>query len=191
MGGFAKYWRRMKGNSINDRIDQSAGFEVTLEAGHHAIHRGWGFSLSHIFSSVANGATVNYAFQTPTSDAGYYVHTQAIILSATNNNILYTLYENPTTPPSGGSDITPYNRNRNSSTTSRLQALKSEMTIDTTGAIVLDSRYISNVGSTNVIETVFKPNTWYIRTFTNSTGGASNISVFTFWYERPNANTVW
>lgn len=180
----------MKGNSINDRIDQSSGFEVNIEAGHHAIHRGWGFSLSHVFASVANGATVNYAFKTPTAASGYYVHTQSIILSATNNNVLYNLYENPTNIPTDGSDITTYNRNSNSLNASRLQALKSGMTIDTTGSTLLDSRYISSAGSTNTIETIFKPDTWYIRTFTNSTGGASNISIFTFWYERPNANPV-
>ena len=164
-------------------IETETGFMTTIESAHAHIHAGEGFSLSVVFEAVANGASVNYCFKTPLASSGVHVHTQLVDISATNNKITAELYEAPTNAPTSGSAIVAYNRDRNSTATTKLQSLVSGATINTTGAALLNKRIFTSSGTSSFIENIFKPDTWYIRQFTNGTGSASDISLFTFWCE--------
>jgi hypothetical protein len=65
-----------------------------------------------------------------------------------------------------------------------MQAIKSAMTINLTGATTLNTeQFTSTFGRSLDLEFVLKPDTWYIRTFTNGTGSSADISFFEFWYE--------
>lgn len=78
---------------VSDAMTQ--GLQV-ITTDHAAIHASEGFSISGIFAGVANGATVNYAFKTPSVASGKYIHLKFKEFSATANKIRVDLYENPT-----------------------------------------------------------------------------------------------
>jgi hypothetical protein len=171
--------------NVHNVIERVTGAKTTINSDHRAIHKGEGFGISGIFVNVANGATVNYAFKTPTVASGKYVHLKYNDISAAGNKIRVDLFEAPTNAPTLGSDLSTINRRRvGTPAVSNMQAVKSAMTIDTTGAVTLETKqFISGQTRPIDIEFVLKPDTWYIRTFTNSTGSASDISFFEFWYE--------
>jgi hypothetical protein len=65
-----------------------------------------------------------------------------------------------------------------------MQAIKSAMDLNLAGATTLNVESFTSGSARSLdIEFVLKPDTWYIRTFTNATGGAADISFFEFWYE--------
>jgi hypothetical protein len=166
------------------RVDRITKSMQVINSDHAGIHEEQGFSVSGIFTNVANGATVNYAFKTPSAASGKMIHLKYKDIQATANKVRVDLYEAPTNAPTGGSNLTAYNRNRNSAATTAMQAIKSGMTIDTTGAAMLEtSQHVNSVPRSADIELILKPDTWYIRTFTNGTGAAADISFFEFWYE--------
>lgn len=152
---------------------------------HSYIHDGIAFSVTGIFTSVANGATVNYAFKTPTVASGKYIHLKYKEIQSIGNKTKVDFYEKPTNAPTNGSDVAVVNRRRvGTPAVSSMQAFKSAMTLDLTGATTLDSeQFATSVPRTLDLECVLKPDTWYIRQFTNSSGSAADISFFEFWYE--------
>ena len=157
----------------------------TITTDHGGIHAGYGYSVSGIFTGVANAATVNYAFKTPTAASGKYVHLKYKDFAATGTKVRSDLNEAPTNAPINGTDLAAINRNRvGTPTASAMQAVKTAMDINLAGVTVIDStQFVSNDGRSLDIEFVLKPDTWYIRTFTNGTGAAADISFFEFWYE--------
>lgn len=173
-------------NSENLPLDTFTGSVTVITSDHNKIHQGEGFSISGIFASVANAATVNFAFKTPTVASGKYIHLKHEEFWGSGNKIRTDLYEAPTNAPTNGTDLTAINRNRTGTpTATAMQAIKSGMDVTLTGALDLETLQFG-VGTAVRpldIEYVLKPNTWYIRTFTNSTGGAADINFFSFWYE--------
>jgi hypothetical protein len=162
--------------------------QKAITTDHALIHDGNGYSLTGIFAAVANNAVVNYAFKTPTVASGKYIHLKYHEFSATANKIRADLYEAPTAAPTNGSAIVPVNRRRAGTVAaSSMQSVKAAMDIVLTGATTLETQqFISEYPRTLDIEFVLKPDTWYIRTLTNSTGGAADINFFEFWYEENN-----
>lgn len=152
---------------------------------HGSIHNKEGYSISGIFTAVANNTTVNYAFKTPTVASGKYVHLKFLQVGATANKVRVDLLEAPTAAPTLGTDLVAYNRNRiGTEVPTVMQAIKSGMTVNAAGAKTLESKQFVLGDSRSLdIEWVLKPDTWYIRTFTNGTGGAADIDFFEFWYE--------
>ena len=173
---------RKSQNAVIDRFTEATQI---ITSDHSYIHDKKGFSISGIFSGVGSGATVNYAFKTPTAASGKYIHLKYNEYSATANRVTMVLYENPTTAPTAGTAITPINRSRTGTIpASGMQSVASGMTIDTTGSTTLTTRAFTSTTAVSLdIEFVLKPDTWYIRTFTNSTGASADISYFEFWYE--------
>lgn len=167
-------------------IDITTGAKKIITSDHANIHASQGFSISGIFASVANSATVNYAFKTPTVAAGKIIHLKHQEFWASANKVRTDLYEAPTNAPTNGSVLTAYNRNRvGTPVATAMQSIKSAMDIDLTGATDIETLQFgyASVARPMDIEVVLKPDTWYIRTFTNSTGGAVDINFFDFWYE--------
>ncbi len=173
-----------KGQGINILEWVTRAFR-TITSDHAAIHAKEGFGISGIFSAVANGVTVNYAFKTPTVASGKVIHLKYVDIQAAANKVRVDLYEAPTAAPTVGSDLAVINRSRlNTPPASVMQAVKAGMTLDLTGATMLEtSQYVAGAPRPLDIEFMLKPDTWYIRTLTNSTGGATDISFFEFWYE--------
>lgn len=137
-----------------------------------------GYSISGTITPVADTATTNYAFKTPAS-GGKIIRLKAIEVKATANKIRCDLYEAPTNAPTNGTTLTPYNHNR-SGAASTMQVCKSAMDLDLTGVTLVEtSSFVIAAERTYIL----KPNTWYIRTFTNLTGADASISFYEFWYE--------
>lgn len=152
-----------------------------------SINDGEGFSISGLFTAVADSATVNYAFKTPTVASGKVIHLPYREFWGNGNKIRTDLYEAPTNAPINGSDLAVINRNRvGTPTVTTMQAVKAAMDIDLTGATDLETLQFGYAVTTRPLDVKFilKPDTWYIRTFTNSTGGAVNINFFDSWSEK-------
>jgi hypothetical protein len=166
------------------RDSVSSGLEV-ISTDHTVIHDGKGFNITGNFTNVANGTVNNIVFKTPTAASGKYVHMKYYEFWTSGTKYNSSLFENPTTDPTGGTDMNVVNRNRNSAVETAMQAVKYSATIDTTGAIPLDSIVFGGSAPLRPIELEFvlKPDTWYIRTFTNNSGSAADINIFIFWYE--------
>ena len=157
-----------------------------ITSDHIRIHEGEGFSISSIFTGVANLATVNYAFKTPTVASGKFIHLKHQEFWASANKVRTDFYEAPTNAPINGSSLAISNRRRTGVLpVSNMQAAKAAMDIDLTGATNVETLQfgLGSIARPMDIEMVLKPDTWYIRTFTNSTGGSIDINFFDFWYE--------
>lgn len=167
------------------QVETVTNAQKIITTDHANIHSSMGFSVSGIFASVANGATVNYAFKTPSVASGKYIHLKYKEIQSSANKIRVDLYEAPTNAPINGNNLTPYNRNRvGTPTATAMQSVKSGMTIDLTGATMINSeQFLSGQARSLDLEWLLKPDTWYIRTLTNATGSATDISFFEFWYE--------
>jgi hypothetical protein len=172
-------------SAVNNVVDPVSGGWSVVTTDHRKTHEGLGFSVQGIYTAVANGATVNYAFKTPTAASGKYIHLKYKDIQATAAKMRVDLLEAPTNAPTLGTDLTTYNRRRiGTPTATAMQAIKTGMTIDGTGAATIESQQFLNSAARSLdIEWVLKPDTWYIRTFTNGTGAAADVSFFEFWYE--------
>jgi len=178
------------------RLSDAQGHEIELDettnglpiitTDHAAVHDKMGFSVSGVFASVANGATVNYAFKTPTVASGKIIHLKVKEFYAAGNNVRTDFYEAPTNAPTNGTDLVAYNHNRvGTIPATTMQAIKTAMDLNLTGALNLETLTFGNssVVRTSDIERVLNPDTWYIRTFTNGSGATASINFFNFWYE--------
>ena len=172
-----------KNNMVEIAADPITRGIETISTDHAGIHKGYGYSISGIFASLAAAATVNYAFKTPASEK--VIHLKYKEIQATANKIRVDLYEAPTNAPTLGTDVAAINRARiGTPVVTKMQAVKSGMTIDLTGATVIEiTQFVGGSARSTDIEFVLKPDTWYIRTFTNGTGAQADISFFEFWYE--------
>lgn len=175
-------------NNSRNIVERVTGGIKGINSDHANIHHGQGFSISGIFASIANAAVVNYAFKTPALASGKYVHWKYRDIQATATKMRVDFYEAPTNPPINGTNLTAYNRNRNSSNVSAMQAIKTGMTLDLTGAKMINtSQFVNGQSRSLDIEYVLIPDTWYIVTMTNSTGAAADANFFEFWYEEGDA----
>lgn len=175
-------------NNSRNVIERVTGGFKQINSDHALIHASRGFSISGIYTAIANGSVVNYAFKTPSVASGKYVHWKYRDIQATATKMRVDFYEAPTNAPANGTDLTAYNRNRNSATASAMQAIKTGMTLDLTGAKLIDTaQFVSGQARALDLEYVLIPNTWYIVTMTNSTGAAADANFFEFWYEEDDA----
>jgi len=167
-------------------LDRTTSGLPVINTDHVGIHAKQGFSVSGLFASVANGATVNYAFRTPTVASTKIIHLKVREFYAAGNNVRTDLYEAPTNAPTLGTVLASYNHNRIAAIpATTMQSVMTGMTLDLSGATNLETLTFGNSSAvrTSDIERVLAPNTWYIRTFTNGSGVAASINFFNFWYE--------
>jgi hypothetical protein len=166
---------------INALKDLSGAMKV-IPTDHSVIHEGKGFNVSANFAAVPNAGVKNIAFKTPASKS---VHLKFREFWTSGSKFNVILYEDPTNAPTGGTDMTAVNRNRNSQGTTAMQAIKHSATIDTTGATSLDSITFGANATYRPLELEFvlKPNKWYIVQMTNGSGSNADINAFLFWYE--------
>jgi hypothetical protein len=161
-------------------VDKSGALkEISLD--HAKIHEGKGFNTTANFAAVANDGVSNIVFKTPATGQ---IHMRLMEMFTTGTKYQSALYEAPTNAPADGTNMNVVNRNRISENVTSL-TIKHTATINTAGATTLDSIVFGGEAPLRPLdlEYVLKPDTWYIRTFTNKSGGAADINIFMYWYE--------
>jgi hypothetical protein len=155
----------------------------TITTDHSDIHNKKGFSFSAAFTGVLDAATKALAFKTPSLASGKIIHLVHRDFHATANKIRADFYEGLDADPTFGSDLPIFNHNRTGTIPeSAMQAVKFGIDVVLTGGTMIETSMFANINSRN-IEWVLKPNTWYVRTFTNLTGAAADIDIYEFWIE--------
>jgi hypothetical protein len=175
-------------NDVNEtvkiKVDTTSKSLKTITTDHSDVHNKKGFSISGIFDAVADSTSVNYAFKTPTAESGKLIHLKYYDIQSTSPKVRTDFYEAPTNAPTLGTDINAYNHNRvGTPEISAMQAIKSGVTFDGTGVTMLNWQYIPNKIQPLDTEFILKPNTWYVRLFTNKSGSAVDLSFYEYWIE--------
>lgn len=179
---------------ISGMVEKFTGFLSTISSDHNYIHAGKGFSLINT-ATINDGVTLKFSFTTPNVRADStkkYIHWRPAGISTSAAGLGYRLYE-ASTNISGGSVVTPVNRNRDSSK-------KSQMTIYQ-GATATEGTLIQSMNfgtSGNPVaasggsggadhELVLAPNTAYTISLVNLGGANSSVTWDFFWYEEDKA----
>lgn len=164
-----------------EQTDPFTGYTVAISSDHSYIHQGKGFTFAGSTPSVAAGASYVMEITTP---KGVYVHLRPVSVSSVSNVGAFKIAEGTTF--SGGTDITPINRNRNSTKAVR-SSVKTGIAITVEGTNTLVNFSIGSGGNPTVRaggqngendEWVLKPETTYSLKFSNI--GATDATVFYF-----------
>jgi hypothetical protein len=156
-----------------------------IDSDHAYIHDGIAFTA--IINTGSISAAYDIAFTTPTADSGKYIHWRPIGIDTSADYIDYVMREGDSF--SGGSDVTPINRNRLSSNTSEMQTFVSNATATPAGTIIQrggigtagNPASRTGGGAAAAQELVLKANTNYVLTLTPAGATVANLSLF--WYE--------
>ena len=173
-----------------NQIDQFTKFPIVVQSDHAYIHDGIGYTISGATASIAAGASWTMVIETPLLASGKFIHFRPIGFSSTANIMEARIAESTTY--SGGSAVTPWNRNRNSSIASAC-TVKTGVTITAEGAVKLGYFSAGTGGVTSrsggvadgsAEEIVLKPGTTYSITFSNIGTTTATIGYYSiFWYE--------
>ena len=157
----------------------------TVDYAHHEIHSGSSFVAHHIQDVTASG-TINVTITTPNTTR--WAHMLWIIGTELEAELRF--YEGSTA--TGGTTITPMNRNRNSSGTSTCVVMGTP-TVGTVGSLIFADHLGGGAASARFggetrgdHEWVLKQNTTYTVQMVNMTGSANYMSVALDWYEHTN-----
>jgi len=171
--------------------DPHSGAIITAEIEHAQIHAGNGYSLSGKVATLANTATMQILART----GAIPVHWRAATMTVSDGDCDIYFYESPTITADGSLE-TSFNKNRLSTNTSTLD-IYSTPTISANGT-ELEYGYIpdasggggggggrSSGGEAQRVggEWILAPNTEYLVTVTNNSGGAISLGYTFFWYE--------
>jgi hypothetical protein len=119
----------MSHSATFEPIDSLTGSRPTIDSNHYMIHAGKSYHLISANASVASSSTCTIAITVPATGE---IH--AYFGVSTNGPLKTEIYESPTI--SGGTAITAYNRDRDSTNAATLTAVK-DPTITTTGNVLL------------------------------------------------------
>ena len=166
------------------RIDASTHAIETISYEHHELHGGSAYSIGISTTDLGaeTGDQLQFTFTTPNTAKWCHMLCNAY----GSGEIYYTMREAPTGGMTGGTSVTPLNRNRNSSNVSILTDMKKGATA-ATGGTLLDEQYVG--AGTNRIagntrgtqEWVLKANTIYaFRVYDTS---AIQAYLHLDWYE--------
>jgi hypothetical protein len=165
--------------------DRTTGAAIAVDYAHHEIHEGDAFQVSH---AEDIGSSSTYKFLITTPDTTKWIHMFAFAIAEIEAEI--RVYEAPTTP-SAGSDLTAYNKNRNSAAVTGLTAIKRGIATVADGTLIQTVHIGSgrtaggDVRSEN--EWVLKQNTSYVIAIQNFSGSAANYCTLVLnWYEHTN-----
>lgn len=164
-----------------------------IQSDHAYIHKGLAFTYLGTTGSLSAGASTSIEFTTPSVGSGKFVHFRPTFISSSANYLTMSLNEASTTT-GGGSVLTDIkNRNRNSTTASAFQTLKTAVTVSVAGTqIDTLATGVAGGGSNNSggqgggaqEELLLIPNTKYTMTFTNAGTVTATIGIYKlFWYE--------
>lgn len=161
------------------------GYVGVISSDHAYVHASLAYTA--FISTGSISAPYDIAFTTPTVASGKEVHWRPVGITTSANYVEFTLREGDSF--SGGTAVTPINRNRESVQTSKMQSFVKGATATPTGTIVS----LSGVGSTGAPqarsgggagadqELMLKQNTNYVLTL--DPAGATECTLELFWYE--------
>jgi len=148
-------------------IDEKTGAQVNVSCRNYAIHVGKAFALS--LATDLDGfdkvSPMTFAFTTP--NTAMRVH--MLMHGSANLAAILQIYEDTGVQAqfklTGGTSVTPINKNRNNSTTS-VSTVKHTPTIDAaTDDALIHERYAGKAGSHEAFEFILKQNTQYLFRF--------------------------
>lgn len=167
------------------QLEKFTKFKIVIDSDHAYIHKGYAYTA--IVDAGTISAAYDIAFTTPHADTGKFIHWRPSGIQTSANYVAYQLTEAETF--TGGTAVTPINRNRLSVKTSGMQAFVKNATATPAGTII----QLGGVGTAGVPSTVggggaaasheiiLKQNTTYVMTLTPA--GATAVTMELFWYE--------
>lgn len=165
------------------RIDESTNSLQCIDYAHHEIHEGDAYRCFKN-KDIANSESFNLAFTTP--DTTKWVHFTFSVEHELQGDL--KLYEGVTSW-TGGAAATITNANRNSTATSGITDMATDVTVTLGTPIILvhevgGSGKKSGSASNHDLEWVLKQNTTYYLVFANQAVGATNETNLQLdWYE--------
>jgi len=171
------------GNALNVQIgpgDPISNIPVVIDFDHHQIHEGETFWVTELQS--LGTSTVKYGFTVPvyanTIQAPHLIIDPNCYADTGAGGALIQVYEGATF--TGGSSMTAYNRNRNSSITP-VSSIKTGVT-STNGTLILSHYFGTDADARAVIEFICKSNVIYRIDIIGQKTGTLAAPMFT-WYE--------
>jgi hypothetical protein len=177
-------------NSIRPcRIDEATHALLGIDYAHHELHDGNMYSVAYSVANIGQQTTpadvISLDFTAP--DTTKWCH--AIGAAVCGGSARVVLMEAPTggaADPTG--QITPLNRNRNSSNTSGIAVFNYDSTVGTGGTVLLDEYIGSGVKAGGDVraehEWILKQNTKYSLWIFSTSGVAASLKIH--WYEHTN-----
>lgn len=164
--------------SAYDTISNSI---VAISHSHEEIHAQKSYTISMVSDILA---TNTLYCQITAPDTAIRCH-WIMGCNTSVNGITITLYESPTT--SGGTSVTAYNRDRNSSNTATATVVHTP-TVTATGTTILFSTHLDaskfgSGGERAITEWILKQNTKYLIAITADAAGTATFSGKMDWYE--------
>ena len=169
--------------------DKLTGAPAVVSKDHSYIHAGKAFSIIGT-ATINDGVTLKFSFTTPnTATPGKkYLHWRPAGITTSAAGVGYRLYR-ASTGISGGSAVTPQNRNHVSTNVSQVSVMQG-VTV-TEGTLVQAMNYgtsgnpvaASGGGGGSDHELVLAPNTAYTISLINLGGANSVVTWDFFWYE--------
>lgn len=168
---------------MGDRIDPYQKHEADRSYEHFGVHIARIFQADIPLSAIATATTVDVGILTPAT-----VEAHMRIQARANQGVqTFSLIEAPT-GVTGGSAITPKQRNRNSSVASTL-TIKNAVT-GATGGTALSLKRITGAYETDLVgeEVILKANTQYVLRLLTGASGTNEIDYTLIFYENKSRN---
>lgn len=165
-------------------------YMAVISSDHAYVHKGLAFT--GIINTGSISAAYDICFTTPSVASGLFLHWRPIGITSSANYVDIQFTEGETY--TGGTAVTPINRNRHSSTTTTMQAFVKNATCTPSGTLISSSgigsdgsrQARSGGGSGADQELLLKANTTYAITLTPA--GATTCILELFWYEEPDGD---
>ena len=159
--------------------DSTSGALITIDDALRRIMEGAAF---HVTDSnvIANTNSRTLLVTTPNTTARIYFSFHV----GTNVLVQYYLYENPTIS-NVGTDVTVYNRDRNS-TTAAAMTVKHTPTVSNVGTAISQGSYVTNNINVERVDNrlwILKANEEYLVRVTNNSGGNAQVTIVLDWDE--------
>lgn len=165
-------------------MPSQSGISISRSTVHEHVHAGKVFDVTHLWSAVANGASVNLWIDVAASSDAHMFFS----VHGTGKGTL-TLVENPTISVAGTSK-TLINKNRRSSRTS-VHSVERDVTY-TGGTTLMDLLVVGGSGGNSQgsetsehMEWILKPGNTYVLKLTNTAGTAQDFNMQIMHYENP------
>jgi hypothetical protein len=189
------------------RVDSITHTLQTIDYAHHEIHSGSFFTCHYSQTSPTNvGEMTIIAFNTPNSDK--LVHMFAFASSTAAS--IFTIYEASALDVGEGTQLTVYNRNRNSSKTSDITSVEATPVVNKATSFSVVQAASANLVTTYPIhkkylgaaaagadtsgetrendEIILKKNTQYAFVIENTTADDNTHNIVLNWYEHTDRN---
>jgi len=168
-------------------VDPHTGSIQVIQLEHAKIHQGDAYAISGKETGLANAATAYIYAVTGAS----HIHWRAASVTTENGEVDIAFYEAPTVS-ANGTLVPSFNKNRVSTNTSDLTVYAGPTVTD--NGTLLETGWVPPTGGVGSHasggevervggEWILLPNSSYLISITNNSGGAIDYSYTYFWYE--------